>query len=256
MAAAIQSGVEKLRLSEQQRTELIASISHDLRSPLTSIRGYLESALVKDAELTGEQRRELLGISLRNVASFQDLVGELFELARLETRQAQPKREPMQAAELVQDVVLKLKPQAERAGVALEVDGTWELAPVPADVGMIERVLTNLIENALRFTPAGGRVAVRLEQTAAGIRVTVADTGTGIAAEDLPHVFERFYRADRSRSGGGAGLGLAIARQIVELHGGSLVVESAPGRGAAFSFDLPLERRPDRGPSGSSAEAP
>ncbi len=241
MAAAIESGVEKLRLAEQQRTELIANISHDLRSPLTSVRGYLESVLVKDGQLTGEQRRELLGISLRNVASFQDLVGELFELARLETRQVRPKREPVQAAELVQDVVLKLRPQAERSGVELGVDGPWELPPVEADIGMIERVLTNLIENALRFTPSGGRVTVRLAAAAAGIRVTVADTGAGIEPQDLPHVFERFYRADKSRgrSGGGAGLGLAIARQIVELHGGTLAVESAPGQGAAFTFDLP-----------------
>jgi signal transduction histidine kinase len=246
MAAAIESGVEKLRLAEQQRTELIANISHDLRSPLTSIRGYLESVLVKDAELTSEQRRELLGISLRNVASFQDLVGELFELARLETRQVEPKREPIQAAELAQDVVLKLRPQAERSGVELAVDGAWELPAVEADIGMIERVLTNLIENALRFTPSGGRVRVGLARRADGIRVTVADTGTGIAAQDLPHVFERFYRADKSRgrSGGGAGLGLAIARQIVELHGGALGVESPPGQGATFFFDLPAAPRP------------
>jgi signal transduction histidine kinase len=142
--------------------------------------------------------------------------------------------------ELAQDVVRKLRPQAEAAGVRLAVELPAELPLVRGELGLIERLLTNLIENALRFTPAGGGVRVSLAAEGGGTRVSVADMGSGIAPEDLPHVFERFYRADRSRdrSAGGAGLGLAIARQIAELHGSRLEVESSPGRGFRFHFLL------------------
>jgi signal transduction histidine kinase len=246
MAAAVEAGVEKLRLAERQRRDLVAGISHDLRSPLTSVRGYLETVLLKDAELTPQRRREMLSVSLRNVASFQDLVTELFDLARLESRQVAPARELFGAAELAQDVVLKLQPQAEKAGVSLGVEVDGDLPAVEADIGMIERVLSNLIENALRFTPVGGQVRVLLRRCDAGVRITVADTGAGIAATELPHVFERFYRGSRSRErpGDGAGLGLAIAREIVELHGSVLTADSRVGEGACFAFVLPAAARP------------
>ncbi|MGA2974350.1 MAG: HAMP domain-containing sensor histidine kinase [Spirochaetia bacterium] len=240
MAVTIAASVEKLRLAERMRRELIGNISHDLRSPLASIQGYLETMVLKDAQLSSEERRRFLEVSLRNTASLQRLVEELFELAMLDSGQTAPREEQLQIAELAQDVVLKLAPGAQSAGVSLSVDPVAELPLVSCDIGMIERVLTNLIENALRFTPAGGAVRVTLTPEGQGVRVTVADTGEGIPAEDLPHIFERFYRADKSRerTSGGAGLGLAIARQIVELHKSSLVVESAPGQGARFSFHL------------------
>ena len=189
-----------------------------------------------------EERRKFLQVSLRNASNLQRLVEELFELAKLDARQVQLRPEPLQIAELAQDVALKLAPEAQGAGVSLTVEPGGDLPLVTGDVGMIERVLTNLIENALRFTPSGGAVRAILHGEAGAVRVTVADTGTGIMPEDLPHVFERFYRADRSRARGshdGAGLGLAIARQIVELHGSSLEVHSRPGEGASFSFVLP-----------------
>ena len=187
-------------------------------------------------------------MSLRNTASLQSLVEELFELAKLDARQVQLRTEPLQIAELAQDVVLKLAPKAQAAGVSLGVEPAGDLPLVSADVGLVERVLTNLIDNALRFTPAGGSVRAILDGEGRAVRVTVADTGAGIAPEDLPHIFERFYRADKSRdrATGGAGLGLAIARQIVELHGSSLEVHSRPGEGARFSFVLPGARRHGR----------
>jgi signal transduction histidine kinase len=240
MAATIEADVEKLRLAERMRRDLIGNISHDLRSPLTSLQGSLETMVMKEPSLTAEERRSFLAISLRNASSLQKLVEELFELAKLDARQAPVKREPLQVAELAQDVALKLAPQAEKAGVSLSVDLARELPLVSCDIGMIERVLTNLIDNALSFTPAGGSVRLELSPENGGVRLTVADTGAGIDPEDLPHVFERFYRADKSRdrATGGAGLGLAIARQIVELHGGSLEAHSRPGEGARFSFTL------------------
>jgi signal transduction histidine kinase len=206
---------------------------------------------LKDPQLTPEERRRFLDISLRNASSLQKLVEELFELAKLDARQVKLTPEPIQIAELAQDVALKLAPQAEKAGVSLVVEPVSELPLVSCDIAMMERVLTNLMENALRFTPSAGSVRVALSARDDTVQVTVADTGTGIDPEDLPHVFDRFYRADKSRDrstggsqnateygGRGAGLGLAIARQIVELHGSTLDVESRPGEGSRFSFSL------------------
>jgi signal transduction histidine kinase len=241
MASTIAADVEKIRLAERMRRDLIGNISHDLRSPLASIQGYLETMVLKEPQLTAEERRTFLQVSLRNAAYLQRLVEELLELAKLDARQVQLRPELLQIAELAQDVALKLAPEAQGAGVSLTVEPGVDLPLVTGDVGMIERVLTNLIENALRFTPAGGAVRAILDRESDAVRVTVSDTGTGIMPEDLPHVFERFYRADKSRdrTTGGAGLGLAIARQIVELHGSSLSVQSRPGEGARFSFSLP-----------------
>jgi len=246
MAATIEADVEKLRLAERMRRDLIGNISHDLRSPLASIQGYLETMAMKDAQLAPQERQRFLEISIRNTTSLQKLVEELFELAKLDARQVSLKREPIQVAELAQDVVLKLAPQAERAGVSLSVDLGRELPLVSCDVALIERVLTNLIENAIHHTPSGGSVRVALSESGRGIQVAVADTGIGIDPQDLPHIFERFYRADKSRdrSTGGAGLGLAIARQVVELHGSVLEVESRPGQGARFAFSLPSSPAP------------
>ena len=240
MATTIAADVEKLRLAERMRSELIGNVSHDLRSPLASLQGYLETALLKDAELDPKERRRYLEVSLRSAESLRRLVEELFDLVKLETRQVQPRLESFSVAELAQDVVLKLAPLAEKAGVSVSVPQQQETPPVRGDIAMIERVLTNLVENAVRFTPAGGSVRVELSPHGREVGVSVADTGRGIDPEDLPRVFERFYRADasRDRSTEGAGLGLAIARQIVEMHGSSLEVESKPGQGAVFSFRL------------------
>jgi signal transduction histidine kinase len=240
MAATIEADMEKLQEAERMRTELIANISHDLRSPLASVQGYLETILLKDGQLSSEERRRFLEISLKNTASLQRLVEELFELVKLDTRQVQFKREPFQAAELAQDAVLKLKPGADIAGVSLTVDAPQDLPLVWGDIGLVERVLTNLIENALAYTPAGGSVRVALCPRGDAVEVSVADTGSGIGPEDLPHIFDRFYRADRSRdrSRGGAGLGLAIAREIVTLHGSALRVESKLNSGTRFQFTL------------------
>ena len=156
MAESIEAGVDKLRQAEKQRSDLIANISHDLRSPLTSIRGHLETILLKDSKLTDAERREFLEISLKNVASFQKLVEELFEFARLEAKQVKLRTEPFDLAELVQDATLKIKPRAHGADISLLLDLHEELPVVNGDIGMTERVLTNLIETALYHTPRGG----------------------------------------------------------------------------------------------------
>ena len=241
MAESIEAGVEKIKAAEQQRSDLIAGISHDLRSPLTSIRGHLETILLKGLKLTEGEGREFLETSLKNLSSFQTLVEELFELAKLESKQVQPKREPFQLAELAQDIVLKLKTRAEKTGMELTAEYPEDLQPITADIGMIERALTNLIENALIHTRDGGAVALRLVLNEGEMQIEVSDTGGGIADVDLPHIFERFYRADKSRGreDSGSGLGLAIAKQIVELHGGTIEAESRQGEGAVFRIKLP-----------------
>ena len=218
--------MEQLRRAERMRRELVGNISHDLRGPLTSVQAYLETVLEKDGRLSPEERRRYLTISLRNTAGLQRLVEELFELAKLEAGQALPRLEPFQPAELAQDVVLKFRPEAERAAVTLAADLAPELPLVCGDIGLIERVLGNLIENALRYTPPGGAVRVALEPEGERVRVTVSDTGRGIEPEDLPRIFERFFRADRSRD-------RATGRR------GAGPGHRAPDRGAA--------RRGDRG---------
>ena len=241
MADRIEAQVEELRRTDSLRRELIANVSHDLRSPLASIQGYLETLQLKGDVLPPERRHAYLDVAHAQARRLSGLVAQLFELSKLDAGQVQPHAEVFPLAELVQDVVMQYEPEAEQRGIALRallpVEG---LPPIRADIGLIERVLTNLLDNALRFTPSGGTVEVRVSDGDAA-RVEVADTGIGIAPDRLPHVFDRFYRGDEARtSGDGAGLGLAIARRIVELHGGTIAVDSTPGEGTRFAFALPL----------------
>lgn len=240
MAASIEKGVDQLQLAEKQRKELIANISHDLRSPITSIRGSLETMLIKEQNLSDTGRREYLESCISNVSGFQKLVEELFDLAKLEARQIRPRFQPFSLAELVQDTVLKMKILSEDAGVMVKAKTPDDMHMVRGDIALIERVIGNIMENAFNHTPPGGRVLVRLETGDGYRRIVIEDTGSGISAADLPHVFERFYKADKSRNREGTGLGLAIAREIVQLHSGSIQVESPPGRGAIFSVSLPI----------------
>jgi signal transduction histidine kinase len=149
--------------------------------------------------------------------------------------------EPFSLPELVQDVVHKFELRARQREVTLIASHDEDLPFVLGDIALIERVMDNLIENALRHTPAGGTVTVAVQRVGGALAVQVVDTGSGIAAEDLPHIFERFYQSDRMRTHGGSGLGLAIARRIVELHGRTISAASSSGRGTTFAFDLPVQ---------------
>ena len=287
MAGQVEATLERLHSSDAMRRELIANVSHDLRSPLTSAQGYLETLLMKEHQLPAAKRREFLEIIHANIARLGKLVTELFELSKLEAGQVQLSFEPFSISELAQDVIVKFQPQARNGGISLSSNGSRTLPFVRADIGLIERVLVNLIDNALRHTPPEGRVEV--EMTAredatgeratgemvtgeiatgeiatvrGGVRVRVADSGRGIPPEALPYVFERFYRADKSRSrgsgdgggsGGGSGLGLAIVKRILELHGSQIEVTSTPDVGTVFTFDLPLHSHPARESGGRRA---
>ena len=244
MAARIQAQVDKLRETDSLRRELVANVSHDLRTPLASLQGYLETLQVKEPELREDERRAYLATALRHAGQLNDLVQALFELARLDSRETRPHPEPFSLTELVQDVVQKFRLEAEQKGVRLSASFTNRALFAEADIGMIERVLDNLIENALRHTPNGGSVNVVLASETDGVSVKVVDDGTGIPESDLPYVFERFYRIDNEqRPATGSGLGLAIASRIVELHGARLSVSSHIDEGTQFDFRLPQPRR-------------
>lgn len=243
------------RLSEQmteiegladRRHELIANVSHDLRTPLASLQGYLETVMLKEDSLDPGLRREYLETALGQSQRLSRLVSELFELTKLDSEMVEPQKEPFSLAELVQDNVQRFQLLAAEQGVEMTADLAPDLPRIEADIGMIERVLENLIDNAVRFTPRGGRVSLAALRDGDHLAVEVRDTGIGIAPADLPRVFDRFVRGsgDGVRRGTGAGLGLAIARRIIELHGGEISVRSRPGEGTTVRFVLPHSDAP------------
>ncbi len=245
MARQMAAQVEHLKQTDRLRRELVANVSHDLRTPLASLQGYLETLLLKKHSLSPAEQRQYLETAARHSQRLGKLVSELFELAKLDSTDAVPPREPFSLAELVQDVLQKFELRAREAGVHLGARLDANLPFVHANIGLIERVLENLLDNALRYTPAGGSVNVALEPRERAVTVRLSDTGCGIAEQDLPHIFERFYRPQAQNAGnGGAGLGLAIARRILELHGSHIEAASQPRAGTTFSFELPFHERP------------
>lgn len=240
------------------RRDLIANVSHDLRTPLVSLRGYLEMVATRGDGLDEPQRAQYLAIALRQSERLAALIDELFELARLDYRGLTLNRERFAFDELAADVVQKFRLVAESRGVTLVAMAAPGLPFVDADLGLVERVLENLIGNALKHTPAGGTVRVAARRDGDRVVAEVCDSGPGIAAADLPHVFDRHFRgasgAGDATAGGGAGLGLAIARRIIELHGGTIAAESAAEvadghtpRGARLWFTLSAAGRADAG---------
>jgi len=240
MADTIEEHMNQLKRTDKLRRDLVANVSHDLRSPLASMHGYLETILMKAESLSKQERQRYLDIIMDNTEKLSRLVEELFELSKLDAHQVEPEFEYFSIAELTQDVVMKLKFRANDKNVNLNADLPRNLSPVYADIGLIERALTNIIENALRYTPEGGRVEVYLNSTNHHIRVSIHDTGCGIPEDEIPHIFERFYRVDKSRNkkNGSTGLGLAIADKIMELHETEIKVESEINKGTTFYFDL------------------
>ena len=240
MAARIQYQVQQLKQTDQLRRELIANVSHDLRTPLTSLQGYLETLSLKEGTLSPEEQRKYLGIATAHSEQLGKLIAELFELAKLNSQEMRPHFEPFSFSELVQDVVQKLKFVAEKKQVTLETDIRADLPFVSADIGLIERVLENLIENAIRHTPEKGTITVALSLGIEKITTQISDTGSGIPPDDLPHIFDRYYRVGNSLLGKstGAGLGLAITKRILELHGSPIEAHSILNGGTTFRFYL------------------
>lgn len=238
MADRIGDQWRALTHQDQQRRELITNISHDLRTPLTSLHGYLETLSLKSDTLAEPERRRYLSIALAQSAKVGRLAQALFELARLESGSVQAEREPFSLVDLVQDVFQKFELAAQARGVALHARIPPRVPVVSADLGMIERVLTNLLDNALRHTPSRGEVEVALEPRGDRVVVTVSDTGEGIPAARREGLFQR---PQRPMSGGtvtSGGLGLLIVHRMLALNGSGIRLVDRAGRGAVFEFAL------------------
>ena len=242
MAGEIEAAMTQLKQNDELRRELIANISHDLRTPLASVEGYVETILLKDHLLTESEKQSYLETILKNTRSLGHLVSELFQLSKLEAKQIQAQPETFSVSELVHDIMLQFAPKAESHDIALRYDHAENIPLVYADISLVERVLQNLISNAIQYTPSGGQVSVELVlDRTRNVCLEITDTGAGISEQDLHHIFDRFYQSGqvRSQSKGGLGLGLAIAQKIVELHGSELHVRSEVGTGTTFWFSLP-----------------
>lgn len=240
MAGRIDAQMTALKASDQMRRDLVANVSHDLRTPLATLQGYIETLLIKEDRYTRDEKRQTLEMAIRHCRRLNTLVSDLFELAKLDSPEIRIQTEVFSLQELTQDVVQKFALTARENGIRLAAD--FDAAPgfVAADIALVERALENLIENALHYTPRGGDVTVGIT-VKKEVSVSVTDTGPGIPAEELELIFKRFYRGDAVRKDrqGHAGLGLAITRRIVALHGRDISVDSEPGRGTCFSFSLP-----------------
>jgi two-component system OmpR family sensor kinase len=238
----IQIQMENLKQADTMRRELVANVSHDLRTPLATLQGYIETLLLKNERLSDKDRKHHLEIAIQHCQRLSNLVDELFELAKLDSREIQIRCEPFNISELAHDVVQKFNLSAQERQISIQIDHNQHLPFANADIAMIERVIENLLDNALRHTSAGGSIRLSFSTQNGDISVCVRDTGCGISEEDLPHIFDRFYHRDRTQEGkaGYSGLGLAITKRILELHGKTILVESKVGTGTAFTFFLPV----------------
>lgn len=234
--------ITPIRRLERVRKDFVANVSHELRTPLTSIKGYIE-ALIDGAKDDPVKSPEFLAIIQKHTHQLDALLSDLLQLSTIESGQYHWKRAPVSISDLIDKAVLLLRPVAEKKGQTIEVlsaDGTGSIA---GDAEKLTEVLVNLIDNAVKYTPEGGRITLEVRPGKMALEIAVADTGIGIPSDQIPRIFERFYRVDRARSRemGGTGLGLAIVKHIVEAHGGKVSVESRVGKGSRFTVSLPKE---------------
>jgi signal transduction histidine kinase len=237
LAAAFNHMSADLDTLTRSRRQMTADIAHDLRTPLTVIGGYVES--MRDGVLKPTQER--LAIVGGEVQHLQRLVNDLGMLAQAEAGELRLNREALAPAGVLRTMAKTYQPLAEKQGITVTVDASANLPRIDADPDRLTQVFGNLVTNALRHTPNGGTIAFRAEAAGNGVALMVSDTGEGIAPEDLPRVFDRFYRGDKARTTHGeSGLGLAIAKSIVEMHGGTIAAESQPGQGTTMRVTLPV----------------
>jgi two-component system OmpR family sensor kinase len=238
MAQRIGEQVAALEAKDSLRRNLVANVSHDLRTPLAALQGYIETLRLKADELPAEERQRYLDIAYRQSERLTRLVSELFELSKLDATETLPAPEPAAIGELLADLAQKFRLRAEERGIRIEMHIAPGLPLVPADVAMMDRVLGNLLENAVTHTPDGGTITLAAERVERGVQVAVSNSGPPIDPANLPHLFERYYQAPERR-GRGAGLGLAIVKRILDLHGAAIRVDSGPDTPTTFAFTLP-----------------
>jgi signal transduction histidine kinase len=244
LTRAFNSMVARVRSSQRSQRDFVADVSHELKTPLTSIQGFAQAILDNTAD-SPEARKQAAQIIHDEAGRMHRMALDLLDLARLETGTADLKMSTVDAGALLRGVAGRFMPQAQKAGVSLQVNVPGQLPVLIGDGDRLAQVFTNLVDNALKYTLAGGHVTLSAASDERGIEFLVADTGVGVASEALPRLFDRFYQVDPSRAGGvkhGAGLGLAIVREIVQSHGGTISVRSEAGRGTTFCIRLPLQK--------------
>ncbi|NOY98917.1 MAG: HAMP domain-containing histidine kinase [Chloroflexi bacterium] len=243
LTQAFNEMVARVQDTQQAQRDFVANVSHELKTPLTSIQGFAQAILDGTTD-TPESQRQAAEVIYAEAGRMHRMVLDLLDLARLDAGIAEMERSPVDLTALLRNVARKFTPQARGAGVGLHV----EVADLPVVIGdgdRLAQVFTNLVDNALKHTPSGGQVILRAVRQDGEVKILVIDTGAGIPAEALPHIFERFYQVDKSRSSGGehsSGLGLAIVREIVSAHGGRITVRSQAGQGSTFVVHLPVAR--------------
>ncbi|MDR3405583.1 MAG: ATP-binding protein [Chthoniobacter sp.] len=239
---AIIRDITRLRQLEEVRREFVANVSHELRTPLSIFHGYLEN-LIDAPSLPRKEQMEIFEILRKHSRRLNALLEDLLTLARLESRQEKMVCISMELPALLRSVAGDWAQKLATKKLALSVEATDDLPRVSADPQRLEQVLHNLLENAVKFTEPGGNILLRASTRNGDMEVRVEDSGQGIPPADLPHIFERFYRADkaRTREQGGTGLGLSIVKHIIQLHGGSVAAESKYGKGTAIILHLPLD---------------
>ncbi|NRB37433.1 MAG: HAMP domain-containing histidine kinase [Pseudomonadales bacterium] len=240
MAEELNTQYRKVKSIDELRRELISYVSHDLRTPLSSLQGYLETWQLKHHDLSAEQSEELIATAMKNAQQMSRLVEQLFELAHLDGDNVHINKEPITIAELAQDVLQQKSLEAANKIVTLDVSPKDPSIIVWADIEKLERVLHNLLDNAIRHCDSGDKVSVNFSQQGGDTVISVSDSGCGIKEEDMPYIFDAHYRASNTATGKGlnSGLGLAICQRIMQLHGSEIAVWSKLGKGTTFSFHL------------------
>jgi signal transduction histidine kinase len=240
MADTILRNIEELKEVDTLRRDLIANISHDIRTPIAIIHGYIETLIMKHDSLDAKKQKEYLQTILKSTERLKRLMSDLFELSKLESRQVKPKMEPFFMFDLLQDLSNKYKLLALEKNIDLETELSSKMPVVYGDIALIERVLQNLVDNALSYTPERGKVKIKMEQVSKQVQVSIMNTGQGIASKDLPKIFDRYYKVETNKTTQGTGLGLAIVKNILEIHQSDIQVESQNHGNTIFSFNLPL----------------
>jgi signal transduction histidine kinase len=236
--ARLQASLKELRNSNTAKTEVLSIVSHELLTPISSVKSFLAILLNEEVGGLTERQREFLDLCRRSLERLLVFVQDLLDISRLETGKIRLRLSEVQMGELLRDAAREQKFQAEAHGVRVEVEAPAGLPSVTADPDRVRQVVDNLLSNALKFTPSGGRVTLSARALADSLEISVKDTGLGISAAEQERIFERFYQVDAHRVRG-AGLGLAICKSLVEHHGGKIQVESSPGQGSEFRFTLP-----------------
>jgi len=240
MADTILRNIDELKEVDSLRRELIANVSHDLRSPLAVIHGYIETLMIKDEKLNAQDRKKYLQIILDGSDKLKKLVADLFELSKLDANQVKPNKEPFFINELMADAAKQYNLIAEKKHIEIHSDISKTLPMVEADISLMERVIQNLLSNAIQYTPENGEVKLEVLQKDNTVKVNIENTGQGIPEDELPYIFDRYYKVSKEKSGiEGTGLGLAIVKKILDIQNISIDVRSKKGEFTSFSFALP-----------------